>query len=159
MVIMVAPRAIIADLPRTIIGHDDAAAGGCGIGRIFFVVRVIVIIRVIVIDASDEDASEMPSVGEMTAAETGTAANDRRTGAERAALKRRGTVEAATVSGVSTVSARSAVATPNFDRKPVGSDFACSRGSGIDERQGFGALAREGRQREERCRREAEQSH
>jgi len=160
-VMVVAPRAMNAKLLRTIFGLDDAAAGGCGIGRIFLVIRVIVIVRVIVPNTSDEDAPEVTPVGEVTAAVTGTAADDRRTGAGRAALIRRAALEAAAVSGMSTVSAmatRPAVATPNFDRYSVGRDSACSRGTRIDGRQSFSAFAREGRQREERCRREAKQS-
>src|SRR5579863_664214 len=165
-VMMVAPRAMTAKLLWTIFGLDDAAAGGGGIGRISLVVRVIVIVGVIVPDASHEHAPEVAAMGEVVAAETGTTSHVR-TGAGRAALIRR----AATESGMSAVSATatiSAAATPtataaatnssNFDRKPVGRDFACSRGTRIEERRSFGAIAHEGRQCEERCRHKAQQS-
>ncbi len=170
VIVVVAPRAIIANLLQTIFGLDDAAARSRGIGRILLVVRVIVIIRVIVPDASDKDAPEVAAMGEVPPAVTGSAASNRRAGTEGAALKRRAAMEVATETGMPTISTISTVATTtatsaaattsssNFDRKSACHNIACSRGTRIDERQGFGAIAREGRQREERCSRKAQQS-
>src|SRR5579863_78660 len=132
-VMVVAPGAMITKLLRTIFGLDDAAAGRDGIGRIFLVVRINVIIRVVVVpDASDEDAPVVAAMGEAVAAKT--PASNRRTGTERAALRRRAAMEVATESSMATIStttttaatAAAAGTSSNFDCKSVGHDIACS---------------------------------
>jgi len=144
-VVVVAPVTGVADTARTIIGHDDAAAGIRVIG--------VIVVRVIIVIASGEEAPEVvPVVEPMTAmTEAGRAnatAGERWAGAERAAMNGRAAADAATTPTVST-SVAATVATADFGRQPVGGDFGRGRSPWIDQRQRLRALAvgREGQER------------
>jgi hypothetical protein len=131
-VVVVAPMAVAADAARTLIGHDDAAAGIRIIG--------IIIVRVIVVVASDEEAPEVVPVVDVMAAIASDAATDRGAGAGRTALNGHA---AATTPPVSTAvpTTMPAVPTADFPRQPVGGNIGCGRGTWINQRQGSCALA------------------
>lgn len=131
---VMAPEAMIADLPRTMAGYDDAAAGRHIITGISVIVGVVVVIRIVVPDASNEDAPDVMPVSEPMS--TMPAATDSRgTGMEGTAMERRATATAEPAMS-STMSAAT-----NFDHGIVGRDFFRDRGTGIDHGECFGALA------------------
>jgi len=128
---VVAPRKIIADLPRTIIGHDDATAGRRRRnGGIIVVIGVIVIIGVVVPNTADEDAPEVVPVGEPMAAKMGAVADIRRPSVDRAAM----IAHAAAMKAATTVSAMSTMAAADFDRQSIGCDPVRGHGAWIDQR-------------------------
>jgi hypothetical protein len=135
-VMVVAPVAVAADAARTLIGHDDAAAGIGIVG--------IIIIRVIVVVAFDEEAPEVVPVVEVMAAMAQAAiasgaTTDHGAGAGRPAMN--GHAAATTPTMSTAVSTMPAMTTADFRCRPVGGDFGCGRGTWINERQRLRALA------------------
>jgi len=165
-VVVMAPVAVAADAARTIIGHDDAAAGIRVIG--------VIVVRVIIVIASGEEAPEVvPVVEPMTAMTDAGRANatagEHRAGAQRAAMNGRAAADAAATPTVSTqmptttmpattmpATAMPAATMPaaDFRRQPIGSDLGWGDGTWIDQRQRLRALAG-GRERQERRGRKA----
>ena len=155
-VVVMAPVAVAADAARTIIGHDDAAAGRGVIG--------IIVVRVIVVVATGEEAPVVP-VAKPMAAKTDAGANatasEHRAGAERAAMNGRAAADAAATPTVSTqmptttmpattmpATAMPAATMPaaDFRRQPIGSDLGWGDGTWIDQRQRLRAFAGGGRE-------------
>jgi hypothetical protein len=135
---VMAPEAIIADLPRTMAGYDDAAAGRHIITGISVIVGVVVVIRIVVPDASNEDAPDVMPVSEPMS--TMPAATDSRgTGMEGTAMERR-TTDTAEPAMSSTMSSTMSSAA-NFDHGIDARDFFRGDSAGIDQGQCFGALA------------------
>ena len=140
-VVVMAPVAVAADAARTIIGHDDAAAGRGVIG--------IVVVRVIVVVATGEEAPVVPVAKPMAAktdAGANAAASEHRAGAERAAMNGRAAADAAATPTVSTempTTTMPATTMPaaDFRRQPIGSDLGWGDGTWIDQRQRLRAFA------------------
>jgi hypothetical protein len=135
---VMSPGAMIADLPRTMAGYDDAAARRRVITGIFIIVGIVVIIRIVVPDASDEDAPDAMPLREPMST-TPTATDKRWTGMERTAMKCRATATPASTTEAAMSSTMSAAA--NFDHGIVGRGFFCGDSTGIDQGECFGALA------------------
>lgn len=154
-VVVVAPVAVVADTARTIIGHDDAAAGIRVIG--------VIVVRVIIVIASGKEAPEVVAVVEPMAAmtEAGRAnatAGERWGGAERTAMNGRAAPDAAAPAPTVSTAMAATVAAADLRRQPVGGDFGRSRSPWIDQRQRLRALAGGGRKAQERRGREAQKS-
>ena len=145
-VVVVAPLAGVANTARTIIGHDDAAAGIRVIG--------VVVVRVIIVIASGEEAPEVvPVVEPMTAMTDAGRANatagEHRAGAQRAAMNGRAAADAAAPARTVSTAVSATMPAADFRRQPVGGDFGRGRCTWIDQRQRLRALAvgREGQER------------